>query len=362
MATGHYDNPRIDRPGQDADAVSGTVNLDPAKLTWVGAMLLLGTVGSAMTVTASAVGLFLVTTALTLCFGHSLGMHRLFIHRSYRAPKLLQYFLVHLGVLVGLAGPMGMLRTHDLRDWAQRQVRCHSYFAHGERWYLDLYWQLLCSIRLDHAPTINIEPTVAQDRVYRFMETTWMLQQLPWAAIFYAIGGWSWVCWGIGSRVSVSILGHWFIGYFAHNNGGKDWHVNGAAVQGHNVPFAALLTMGESWHNNHHAFPGSARLGLERGQWDPGWWALKLLERLGLVRDFVLPADLPERTELCRLTPAGDLHTDGKQTSAPSNGAAKRLYVAEQKDHDNRAVSHVGVSQLQSLPRSLSARHHSRSS
>ena len=128
-----------------------------------------------------------------------------------------------------------------------------------------------------------------------------MLQQLPWALAFYLIGGWGWVFWGICSRVSVSILGHWLIGHFAHNRGHRDWHVEGAAVQGYNVPFAGLLTMGESWHNNHHAFPGSARLGLEPGQWDPGWWALTLMQRLGLASDFVLPSDLPVRKELRRI-------------------------------------------------------------
>ncbi len=302
MSASHYENPRIDHPDQAGDAAAGTVSLDRTKLLWVGSMFLLGTVGSALTVTTSGILLFLGFTAFTLCLGHSLGMHRLFIHGSYRAPKLFEYFLVHLGVLVGLAGPLGMLRTHDLRDWAQRQARCHSYFAHGEAWYRDLAWQLVCSIRLSRPPTIDIEPAIADDPVYRFMERTWMLQQLPWALAFFAIGGWSWVCWGIGSRVSVSILGHWLVGYFAHNEGGKDWHVDGAAVQGHNVPFVALLTMGESWHNNHHAFPGSAKLGLEPDQWDPGWWVLKLFERLGLVSDFVLPEHLPARRELRRIT------------------------------------------------------------
>ena len=295
-----YANPRIDHSGQDADAASGTVSTDLVKLTWVGSMIALGTVGSLLTVNTSAVVLFVTSTLLTLCLGHSLGMHRLFIHRSYRAPKWLEYLLVHLGVLVGLAGPFGMLRTHDLRDWAQRQTACHSYFAHGERWYRDLYWQLFCTIRLDKPPAIEPEAAITDDAVYRSMERTWMLQQLPWALAFYAIGGWSWVCWGIGSRVSASILGHWLIGYFAHNDGGRDWHVDGAAVQGYNVPFVVLLTMGESWHNNHHAFPGSARLGLEAGQWDPGWWVLKLLERIGLAGDFVLPKDLPQRRELRR--------------------------------------------------------------
>ncbi len=301
MSRDRYTNSRIDRPDEIADAASGDVRVDPVKVLWIGGMFVAGTIGSALTFTASAVFLFLITTGVTLCLGHSLGMHRLFIHRSYRAPKLLEYFFVHLGVLVGLAGPLGMMRTHDLRDWAQRQTDCHSYFSHGEHWLKDFFWQLFCSIRLERPPTIDIEAHVAEDPVHCIMEKTWMLQQLPWAILFFAIGGWSWVCWGIASRVSVSIVGHWLIGHFAHNEGDKDWHVDGAAVQGHNVPFAALLTMGESWHNNHHAFPGSAKLGLEPGQWDPGWVVLKLLECCGLASDFVLPEDLPARADLRRL-------------------------------------------------------------
>jgi predicted DCC family thiol-disulfide oxidoreductase YuxK len=64
------------------------------------------------------------TTAITLCLGHSLGMHRRFIHRSYAAPLWLERLFVYLGTLVGMAGPLGMMRTHDLRDRAQRQPEC----------------------------------------------------------------------------------------------------------------------------------------------------------------------------------------------------------------------------------------------
>ena len=301
----HYSNPRIDGHDSNADAVTGTVYVDPQKVAWVGGMLLFGTIGSALTATPGAVILFVSSTLITLCLGHSLGMHRRFIHRSYECPRWLEYLFVHFGVLVGLAGPFGMLRTHDLRDWAQRQPVCHPYFSHGSAWYRDLVWQLFCSIRLEQAPEFDIEAEIVSDRVYRFMESTWMLQQLPWALLFYVIGGWGWVCWGIASRVSVSIFGHWLIGYFAHNEGERHWHVDGAAVQGHNVRWTALLTMGESWHNNHHAFPGSAKLGLEAGEWDPGWWVLKGLEKLGLASQFVLPEDLPQRDELVRLTMIG---------------------------------------------------------
>jgi len=296
--TENYGNPRIDGINEGADALAGNVGTDPVKLAWVGSMLVLGTVGSAMTISASAVALFVVFTGASLCLGHSIGMHRRLIHRSFECPLWLEYLFVHLGVLVGLAGPYGMLRTHDTRDWAQRQPQCHDYFSHSQAWYVDLWWQVFCSIRLDRPPVIEIEPEIATDRVYQFMERSWMLQQLPWAVLFFAIGGWGWVFWGICSRVTVSIAGHWLIGYFAHNEGERDWDVEGAAVQGYNVPFTALLTMGESWHNNHHAFPGSAKLGVKPGQWDPGWWVLLGLEKFGLARNFVTPETIPERADL----------------------------------------------------------------
>jgi stearoyl-CoA desaturase (delta-9 desaturase) len=72
-------------------------------------------------------------------------------------------------------------------------------------------------------------------------------------------------------------------------------------VQGYNVPFCGLITMGEAWHNNHHAFPGSARLGLGDGETDPGWWVLMGLSRLGLVWRVKTPADLPRRPNLVAL-------------------------------------------------------------
>jgi len=293
-----YNNPRIDIPTQRGNAELGEVRFDLVKFIWVVSMAAFGTIGSVLTATPGSVLLFIIFTGFTLCFGHSLGMHRRFIHRSYQCPHRLEIFLVHLGTLVGLAGPIGMLKTHDLRDWAQRQKNCHSYFSHDENWYHDAYWQLICSIRLQQPPQFEIEASIANDPVISWMERTWMWQQLPWAILFFALGGWGWVFWGICSRVTVSILGHWIIGYFAHNRGHKSWYVSGAAVQGHNIAWTSLLTMGECWHNNHHAFPGSAKFGLEAGQWDPGWWVLLLLQRIGLANNLNTPDQIDPRSDL----------------------------------------------------------------
>ena len=51
----------------------------------------------------------------------------------------------------------------------------------------------------------------------------------------------------------------------------------------------APLVFGEGWHNNHHAFPASARHGLDRGQIDVSWWVIRGLERLGLVWNVRVP-------------------------------------------------------------------------
>ena len=298
MPVNDYTNPRIDHASQKGDPLAGRVRVDLGKCLWLSTMFTLGTAGAALTATVGSVVLFVVFTLFTLCFGHSLGMHRLLIHRSFTTPRWFEYLLVHLGTIVGLAGPITMLRTHDVRDWAQRQTACHSFFTQQSSWLTDAGRQLFCRFEFEHPPQLIIEERVIDDPIYRWMEKYWHLQQLPWVAIFYVIGGYEWVIWGICSRITAGVLGHWIIGYFAHNHGGRRWEVLGAAVQGHNVSWTSLLTMGECWHNNHHAFPDSARLGLEKGQWDPGWWMLRLLERIGLASGITTAADLPTRQRL----------------------------------------------------------------
>lgn len=295
-----YTNERI-LTSKKSNAKVGRVVVSPVKVMWVGGMLLMAVIGGWYTFSLSALLIFIVTTSLILCLGHSLGMHRRLIHKSYQCPLWLEYFFVHLGVIVGLAGPIGMIKTHDMRDWAQRQRDCHDYFGHQQPMWKDFFWQVFCDIKLANPPSFNIESSVANSRVYLWMQRTWMLQQLPLALLLFWLGSVSWVVWGVCLRVSVSVVGHWLIGYFAHNHGQRDWHVEQAYVQGYNVPFAALLTMGESYHNNHHAFPGSANFALEKGQLDIGWWVLKGLFAIGLVWGLVLPQHLAQRDELVRI-------------------------------------------------------------
>jgi len=278
--------------------IAGKVVWSPAKSLWFSAHLMTAIVGGWLTFSTSAVLLSFFFTVLTLCLGHTIGLHRLLIHRSFVCPRWMEYLLVHLGVVVGMGGPFRMLYMHDIRDWAQRHTECHPFFIDQRPVWRDALWQLHCELQLNHPPRFEIEDEVAHDRFYRFLQRTWMLQQLPYAVVFYLLGGIGWVVWGISVRIVVSLIGHWLIGYFAHNHGEREWHLEGHAVQGYNIPHLGLITMGECWHNNHHAFPESARLGHTHTQHDPGWWVLSLLKLCGLITHLKLPGDQPARPEL----------------------------------------------------------------
>ncbi|MEO1574321.1 MAG: acyl-CoA desaturase [Pseudomonadota bacterium] len=200
---------RVD--GSAGDCVHGTVRWAPVKSLWINGCLL-GFVGFApWHTTTGSVVVFIAFTYLTLLLGHSVGMHRKLIHRTYECPKWLERILVYLGVLVGMGGPFDILRIHDVRDWAQREPECHD---------------------------------------------------------------------------------------FTHNPGPGRWRVPGAGVQASDLPGMGLLTLGECWHNNHHAFPESARIGLEPGEVDPGWWVVRALERLGLVWDVGQPRRAKQREDI----------------------------------------------------------------
>jgi stearoyl-CoA desaturase (delta-9 desaturase) len=284
----------------DTSAVAGSVHWQPVKSAWITTMTATG-LAAPFVFTWSALLIFLGATAVTICLGHSLGMHRRLIHRSFDCALWLEHVFVYLGTLVGMAGPYGMIRQHDIRDWAQLKAQCHPYLAHRSSIARDGYWQLHCELRLVSPPRLIMERRVGEDRFYRFLERTWMLQQLPWAVLFFVVGGLPWLIFGIPLRITLSVTGHWLIGYFAHNRGARSWHVDGAGVQGYNVRYFGFVTMGEAWHNNHHAFPGSARLGLHDRETDPGWWVLTGLKHVGLVWNVKTPEMLPRRLNLVPL-------------------------------------------------------------
>ncbi len=306
-------NSLIETPG--CSPVEGRVVWDPVHSLWNGSMLLATVVLGPMLFSWQALGVFAATTAAGLLLGHSVGFHRRMIHGSFQCPLWLERTLSWFGTTVGMSGPFWMIRTHDLRDWAQRQSDCHPFLAHRQPMLIDAVWQMHCRLELERPPAFDLG-RVGRDPVHRFLERTWMAQQIPIAVVLFLIGGWGFVVWGVCARVTASVTGHWFVGHLAHRYGPQTWLVDGAGVQAHDVPWAAIPTMGEAWHNNHHAFPGSAKIGLYPGQADWGFRLIQLFEWLGLAWDVRTPETLPPR-------PVSRVSAPGRGSRAWSRSAAR---------------------------------------
>jgi len=294
---------------KDACPNEGTVKLDLIKSFWNGSMIL-GTIFLApLYFSWSTLTLFLLLTYTTLLIGHSVGMHRMMIHRTFKCSKLIERILIYIGVLVGIGGPSQIIEIHDTRDWAQRQKSCHDFFSHKRSYFRDITWQLFYKFEFKASPVVTIEDSLADDPWIIFFDKTWRFHQAALALILFIIGGLPWGIWGVCARVTVSTIGHWSVTYICHNPGPGHWYVKNAGVQASNlnINFAGFLTHGECWHNNHHAFPESARIGLEKGQADPAWWVIKKMQKLGwatkvkLPRKSALRDDLALRAELQRL-------------------------------------------------------------
>jgi len=283
------------------DDQAGEIRWNPQKSLFYFAMAAMGLLALPYANTKDWM-IFITLTGVTILAGHSVGMHRLLIHNSFRTSKWLEYCLVYLGVLVGMAGPLGMIRLHDARDWHQRQLQCPAFPSHAVGFWRDAWWQLHCTFHLTYPPEFEFEKSVAQSRFYRWLERTWMLQQIPLGFILFLTGGWSLVGIGIGFRVFISLTGHWIVGHFAHKRGEQRWVIDKLPVQGYNLPYLSWLTFGENWHGNHHAFPESALLGVEEHQSDPGFMFIRVLEKLGLAWDVKLPHHIQRRKGLVQLS------------------------------------------------------------
>ena len=118
---------------------------------------------------------------------------------------------------------------------------------------------------------------------------------------FYAWGGWSYVIWGVFLRMVVELHVTWLVNSASHTWGYRTYDT---PEDSRNLWWVGLLAWGEGWHNNHHAFPRSARHGLEWWEFDANWVVIRLLRAVGLAREIQLLPKGAERFRLDRRAPS----------------------------------------------------------
>ena len=224
-----------------------------------------------------AVATLFILYWVTACLGVTLGYHRLLSHRSFKVPQWLARFFATCGALSAEYGPItwsGIHRQHH--KYSDTDPDPHD--MNKGFWWSHIGWMFY-----DVPAEKNVRKYTAdlrQDPYFRWLDKWFLLLQIPLGLTLYLIGGWSLVLWGIPLRLAVVYHVTWLVNSATHTWGERPYDTEDNS---RNNKWVAALTFGEGWHNNHHAYPSSAKQGLQRGQIDLTWYHIVVLKKLGLA-------------------------------------------------------------------------------
>ena len=238
-----------------------------------------------------------ITLALywvTICFGISLGYHRLHTHRSYRVPLALEYFFAVCGALTLEGGPIFWVATHRIHHQKSDQPGDPHSPRDGVFW-SHLGWILFGEANHNNTKMMaKYAPDLAKHRFYVVLNNYHWVPIVALAGVLYAIGGLPLVLWGVCLRVTVGLHATWLVNSATHMFGYRRFETRDDS---RNTWWVALMTFGEGWHNNHHAHPTSARHGLAWYEFDPSWIQISIMKFLGIA-SAVKVAQLPDAAKV----------------------------------------------------------------
>lgn len=241
-----------------------------------------GAILVAPTWTAVSIGIGLYVLRM---FGITGGYHRYFAHRSYRTSRWFQFVLAWIGCSAMQKGPLW---------WAVHHRRHHKHSDQEDDphspivntvWWAHVGWVISGKFR--KAPYHEIKD------FGRYWELRW-LNRLHWlpgftlAGLCYLIDGWSGLVWGF--LVGTVLLYHatFLVNSACHLWGKRRFETTDRSK---NLWWAALLTLGEGWHNNHHHYQSCARQGFMWWEVDVSYYIIRTLGAVGLVWDIREPTE-----------------------------------------------------------------------
>ncbi|MGB8841760.1 MAG: fatty acid desaturase [Aliidongia sp.] len=242
-----------------------------------------------------------LTVALILILltelGVTVGFHRLFVHRSFTAPRPVRVILGILGSMAAQGPPLFWAAAHRHHHvTSDRPDDPHSPHGTGRLPFRMLHAHLawMLALREQHEQ-FRLIHDLLRDRAVVFVS----LWYPAWVALGLLIPGavsglWhgsvmgavSGLLWGGLVRMFLVHHATWSVNSLGHIAGRQRFLTKD---ESRNNVFVALITLGEGWHNNHHAFPYSARHGFAWWEFDPSWLAIRLLAWLGIAREVRLP-------------------------------------------------------------------------
>jgi stearoyl-CoA desaturase (delta-9 desaturase) len=241
------------------------------------------------------VDLTLFLTMYTVCaFGITLGFHRMLTHKAFQAHPWVKTFFLISGSMAMQGPALHWAATHT-QHHANSDDEGDPHSPLKSLWHAHVGW-----ILNDFKPDIQkYAGAMLKDPIIVFVHKTFWLwvfvglaipsligagaaYLMGQSALFGALTG---LIWGGFVRLFFNQHVTWAVNSICHTFGSRQFETTD---ESRNNFLFGILAMGEGWHNNHHAFPRSARHGMSWKQPDPSAWAIWLMEKLGLIKDVVL--------------------------------------------------------------------------
>ncbi|MEL7482935.1 MAG: acyl-CoA desaturase [Planctomycetota bacterium] len=241
-------------------------------------------------------GMYLITL-----FGVTIGYHRYFTHKSFKTPRW-------MAVVLAIMGSMAV--EGSILDWVAHHRRHHRHSdQEGDphspamsgtgiwgtikgMWHAHLGWMF----KSERSCAVRWAPDLQNDRLIRVMSRLFPLWVVVSLLLPALLGGlltmsWSGALLGFlwGGVVRVGLVHHvsWSVNSVCHIWGTRPFKSHD---ESRNNAVFGVLALGEGWHNNHHAFPTSARHGLRWWEFDPSYCVIWCMSKLGLAREVKVPS------------------------------------------------------------------------
>ncbi len=284
-ADGSLPEPRREGP------VADWSQLDWATVIWIGGIHL-AALAAPFYFSWSGLAICLVLYWVTGGLGVCLGYHRLLTHSSFQTYAPVRFFFAMLGGISGEGSALVWVANHRKHHvFSDQEGDPHSP-RDGGMW-SHMLWLFPHHSRTEiDAHTKRWAPDLARDKGVHFLHVTFLLWHFLIGGALLAAGwslygrdvGISWLVWGLAVRMVIVFHVTWFVNSASHIWGYRNYETTDDS---RNLWWVGLLAFGEGWHNNHHAHQRMAAHGHKWWEFDPTYWAIVGLERLGLAWDVV---------------------------------------------------------------------------
>ena len=235
-----------------------------------------------------------VVSYLAIGFGVTIGYHRLLAHRAFATYRWVETTFLILGCMAMQGPPVRWAATHRRHHQkSDHDGDPHSPNLHGNGvrgvllglWHAHTGWLLTP----DKENTERSIKDLLRNPMIRFVDHYYWLWLVLSVAVPFGIGfaiyhtvlaGLACVFWAVVVRISLMHHATWSVNSICHFFGYRSY---GTSDESRNNPLIAVLSLGEGWHNNHHAFPTSARHGLRWFEFDLSYMVIRTLELAHLI-------------------------------------------------------------------------------